>query len=51
MQGALIIAAGILTFIVWAYIIWRIALEPALEWALQKYAASRVAKEHPEWMI
>lgn len=32
------------------YCLWRIALEPALEWALMKYAAYRVEKEHPEWM-
>lgn len=50
MQSAGIIIAGILTFLVWAYIIWMVALEPLVEWALQKYAAHRVAKEHPEWM-
>lgn len=51
MQGAGVIIAGILTFIVWAYIIWMVALEPLVERLLMKYAAYRVEKEHPEWMI
>lgn len=46
-----LIACGTLYAGVSLYCLWRIALEPALEWALMKYADHRVRADHPRWFL
>jgi peptidoglycan/LPS O-acetylase OafA/YrhL len=49
MQSAAIIALGIIAVLILAHLFWQFAVDPLIEWALNRHAAHQVNRSHPEW--